>query len=96
MRALMAPLNFFLMVVMGALIALKITGNTDLSWWIILTPFWVALAYDLIVVLLASSKESAGHIGSFFSRRRRMREILELPAEPAKRSASDSANWWSS
>jgi hypothetical protein len=96
MRRLMIPLNFLLMVVMGTLIALKITGNTTLSWWVVLTPLWVTIAYDLSVVLLAQSKDSAGHIGSFFTRRRRMREVMDLGTEPTKPSgASDSANWWS-
>jgi hypothetical protein len=92
----MVAFNFLLMVVFGALISLKLTGNTTMSWWVILTPVWVVIAFDFIVWLLKQGQDSAGHFGSFFRRRRRMREIMDMPVEPAKKSsASDSANWWS-
>jgi cobalamin synthase len=91
----MVPLHFLLMVVFGALIALKITDNTTMSWWVVLSPLWAVIMFDLCVLVSRHSHESFGHIGAYFTRRRRMREILELPVEPATRSASsDSANWW--
>ena len=91
----MAALNFLLMIVFGALIALKLTDNTDMSWWWILSPLWVVVVFDLCVLLLARGKDSVGHIGSFFSRRRRLKEIMELPVEPVQASAAaDSATWW--
>lgn len=95
MQTLMVSLNFLLMVVMGTLIALKLTDNTSMSWWWILSPLWVAVVFDLVVMLFAQGKDSVGHIGSFFYRRRRMKEILELPVEPVQPSAAaDSATWW--
>lgn len=93
MRSLLFSINFVMAVVIGCLFALKITGNTDLSWWTILSPFWLALVIDIVVVLLKQGNESAGHLGSFFSRRRRMQAVIDAKSS-APSAASSSATWW--
>lgn len=88
-------------VATGVLIALKIAGLFTSGWLLVFSPLIGVVALLVVLVLLElllrGGSERASDVGAFFSRRRRMRAILEQPeskVDPTPRDSGDSSTWW--
>lgn len=96
-------LSFFdvlLAVVQGGLIVLKLAGQLDWSWWLVMSPLLglvgVLLAAVLLGVLGIGTARSGGHVLAFFRRRGRLRKMYEEDPEvrPRAEPAPEESQWW--
>ena len=99
MQGIVSLLSALGVIITGVFIAYKLMGQLAWSWFWVLCPLFAGIAFIAVVLMFADTirgtSESFGHIGAFFSRRRKMRAIMEMPdPQPERAPPEDSATWW--
>lgn len=104
MPALVSLVSVLSVIVTGVLIALKIAGQFSGSWLLVFAIFFADVALVVLIILgralLQGGSNRVSDVGSFFTRRSRLRAMLkeiedeETNVQDPPRPPNDSATWW--